>query len=206
MAALTPPNTITLRSPTKYTSSNSTAKTFQSPSIEWLSRTWTVSHSTLKMWRSAQNVRITYKPLDPLSSNPPRERIDDKVEYESLGGKGGVKSVSGIDTAETAGDGSVWTWRGKRWLALLSSHWELLGWGERTAADGTTERWMVSWFAATAFTKEGLDVLSDRKEGPSEGLAEEVLGVLGGLEARPVAQLVEKDMLPVAISLPWKGA
>jgi hypothetical protein len=203
MAATTPPNTITLRSPTKYIPKPTS--TPQTPSIEWLSRTWTVSHSTLKMWRSAQNVRITYKPLDPLTSNPPRERIDDKVEYESLGGKGGVKSVSGIDTAERAGDGSIWTWRGKRWLALLSSHWELLGWGERTGADGMTERWMVSWFAATTFTKEGLDILSDRKEGPSEGLVEEVLVALKALEARPVAELVERDMLPVAISLPWKG-
>jgi hypothetical protein len=80
-----------------------------------------------------------------------------------------------------------------------------LGWGQRTAADGMTERWMVSWFAATAFTKEGVDILSDRKEGPSEGLVEEVLVALKALEARPVAELVEKDMLPVAISLPWKG-
>lgn len=162
------------------------------------------------MWRSAQNVRITYSPLPPSSSKtttPPRERIDDKVEYESLGGdgKGGsVKSVSGVDTAETAGDGSVWMWRGKRWLALLSSHWELLGWGERTLADGSTERWMVSWFAATTFTKEGLDILSDRREGPSEETAEAVLAALKALEARPVAELVAKEMLPVAINLPWK--
>jgi hypothetical protein len=195
---------ITLRSPTKYSEAKGTA-TFQPPSLEWVCRTWSVSHSTLSMWRSAQNVRITYKPLEPLKGDPPRERIDDKVEYESLGGKGGVKSVSGIDTAETAGDGSIWTWRGKRWLALLSSHWELLGWGERTLADGTTERWMVSWFAATTFTKEGLDILSDRQEGPSKELAEEVLTALKGLEARLVADLVAKDMLPVAINLPWKG-
>lgn len=158
------------------------------------------------MWRSAQNVRITYRLLEPLDSNPPRERIDDKVEYESLGGKGGVRSVSGIDTAETAGDGSIWMWRGKRWLALLSSHWELLGWGERTLADGTIERWMVSWFAATAFTKEGLDILSDRKEGPSKETAEEILAALKTLEARHVADLVAKDMAPVAISLPWKSS
>ncbi|KAK0651653.1 hypothetical protein B0T16DRAFT_322386 [Cercophora newfieldiana] len=195
---------ITLRSPSRYASTKSTPA-FQPPSLEWLSRTWSVSHSTLKMWRSAQNVRITYKLLEPLKSDPPRERIDDKVEYENLSGKGGVKSVSGVDTAEIAGDGSIWTWRGKGLLALVSSHWELLGWGERTLADGTTERWMVSWFAATMFTKEGLDVLSDRKEGPSEGLADEVLAALKALEARPVAELVAKDMLPVAINLPWKG-
>jgi hypothetical protein len=64
---------------------------------------------------------------------------------------------------------------------------------------------MVSWFAATTFTKEGLDILSDRQEGPSKELAEEVLAALKGLEARPVADLVAKDMLPVAIRLPWKG-
>lgn len=199
MAAVTPPTTIALRSPTTYTSSTST---FTPPSLEWFCRTWSVSHSTLSMWRSARNVRITYKPLPP--HNDGRERIDDLVEYEHVSGKGSLKSVAGVDTAETAGDPGIWNWRGKGLLFFATSHWELLGWGERTLTDGTTERWIVFWFAATLFTKEGLDILSDRPEGTSPETASEILEKLKTLEAQPVADLVTKNMQPVSINLPWK--
>ncbi len=200
----TPPTPINLRDPSRYIPANKTV-IFTPPPHEWLHRTWCVSHSTLSMWRSARNVRITYKPLEPTTKDdPPRERVDDLVEYESLSGKGGVKSVAGVDTAVSAADSSVWTWRGKGWMFFLSSHWEILGWGERTLEDGRIERWLVTWFAATTFTKEGLDILSDRKEGTSEGTVKEVLAALQRLEAKPVAELCAKDMLPVAISVPWK--
>lgn len=193
---------ITLRSPSKYSPSNKS--TSRPPPIEWLQRTWSVSHSTLSMWRSARNVRITYAPLKSHSGNPPRERVDDLVEYENLNGRGGVKSVAGVDTAVKAGDGSVWVWRGKGLLSLVTSHWEILGWGESTLADGSTERWMVSWFAATMFTKEGLDILTDRREGTSKETVEGVMAKLKGLEATYVSELCEKNMKPVEISLPWK--
>ena len=202
------PPTITLRSPSKYIhpSTSPSASGFQPPPLTFVHRTWTVSHSTLSMWRTAQNVRITYGALPPTAKNksPPQERIDDLVEYESLSGKGTVKTIAGIDTAAKSGDCSVWDWRGKGLLALLSSRWELLGWGEQVLEDGTTERWMVSWFAATLFTGEGLDLLSDRRQGPSRETAEAVLKALGELEAREVAELVRETMKPVAISLPWK--
>ncbi|KAK0704794.1 hypothetical protein B0H67DRAFT_603837 [Lasiosphaeris hirsuta] len=191
---------ITLRSPTKYTPSTTTSST--SPPFEWLNRTWSVTHSTLSMWRSARNVRITYTPLEPTKTSLPR--VDDLVEYEHLSGNGSVKSVAGIDTAAAAGNSSVWSWRGKGWLFFVTSHWEILGWGERTRPDGEVERWLVSWFAATTFTKEGLDILTDRKEGVGEETAGEILQALKGLEAKRVVELVEKDMLPVKVSLPWK--
>ncbi|KAK1761067.1 hypothetical protein QBC47DRAFT_369001 [Echria macrotheca] len=196
------PEPITLRSPSRYTSPPKN-KTFTPPPLDFLCRTWAVSHSTLSMWRSAQNVRITYRPL-PASPKGNRERVDDLVEYEGLNTSAKkVKSVAGIDTAEQAGDGSVWTWRGKGLLALVSSHWELLGWGERVRPDGSSERWMVSWFAATLFTSEGLDILTDRREGPSQETVDAVLNALAGLEAKSVADLVANDMRPVAINLPW---
>ncbi|KAK5660728.1 hypothetical protein OQA88_12093 [Cercophora sp. LCS_1] len=195
------PDGVILRSPSKYASSSGIS--FKPPSLEWLTRTWSVTHSTLSMWRSARNVRITYKPLPP-SKDGARERIDDLVEYEKLDGKGVVKSVAGTDTVETVGDATSWNWRGKGLLGLLTSHWEVLGWGERTLVDGTTERWVVTWFAATLFTKEGLDIYCDRKEGVSQETVDAILAQFKRLEAKSVADLVTKDMVPVAINLPWK--
>ncbi|KAM7193389.1 hypothetical protein V8F20_008439 [Naviculisporaceae sp. PSN 640] len=220
MANINPPK-ITLRLPSKYSSSSSSpspSTDFQSPPLEWLHRTWSVTHSTLSMWRSARNVRITYKPLPPTHpSGSGPARLDDLVEYESSSapkpsdpnfpssrGRGIIKSIAGIDTAVSATDSSSWNWRGKGLLWLIGSHWEILGWGERDLPDGKgKERWVVTWFEATLFTKEGVDIYSDRREGGSRELVAEILGELGGLEgARELVRICE-DMKEVEISLPW---
>jgi hypothetical protein len=164
------------------------------------------------MWRTARNVRISYTPLPPKpaasSSSPadPLPRNQDLVEYESSSGKGGVKTVSGANSASgPAYDGSC-EWRGRGWLFFVTSHWEVLGWGERTlpGQSGGVERWAVTWFAATLFTKEGIDVYSDRKEGISEALLGEIMAALKGLAAKELVVMCEKDMRPVEIKLPWK--
>lgn len=150
-------------------------------------------------------MRITYAPLSPNSFSG-AQRIDDLVEYESLNGKGGVKSVAGVDTASQPDNTGAWDWRGKGWLFFVSSHWEVLGWGERplAGADGGVERWVVTWFAPTLFTKEGVDVYSDRREGVAKETLDEIMRALKELDAKPVAQMCEQDMRPVAIQLPWK--
>ncbi|KAK3321119.1 hypothetical protein B0T19DRAFT_259059 [Cercophora scortea] len=204
----TPPTDITIRLPSKYTSSTTTTTTttpFAPPPLEWLYRTWSVTHSNLSLWLTARNVRITYKPHPPTTGTPPKHRIDDLVEYEARSGKGGVKTVKGVDTATSPGETGVWQWRGKGWLTLLTSHWEVLGWGERAAPDGEVERWVVTWFAATTFTKEGVDIYSDRKEGGSEELVADILAALRAVEAKPLAEMcAEGKLVPVEISLPWK--
>ncbi|KAI3398495.1 hypothetical protein diail_9019 [Diaporthe ilicicola] len=220
---------IILRIPSKYASSSSSSSpssTFSPPALDWLHRTWTVTHSTLSMWRTARNVRITYSPMPGSASGRPR--IDDLVQYErktSGKGKGGVKTVQGVDTA-SGDDPAGWDWRGKGLLGFVTSHWEVLGWGERdvvaaaaAAGEGEgeggqgqgqgqgarpkKERWAVTWFAPTLFTKEGVDLYSDRKEGMSPALAEEILAALKGMGAAPLAQMVEADMKEVEVRLPW---
>ena len=206
MASTTPPSTITIRSPTTYPTASSDAS-FVPPPPEWLIRTWSVTHSTLPMWRTAQNVRISYKAVPPKPSSTggaPAPRNEDRVEYESADGKGGVKSVSGGNTGSAETAGGVWDWRGKSWLFFVTSHWEILGWGERPHKDGGVERWVVTWFAKTIFSAEGIDIYSDRKEGCSKETVEEVLASLGKVGAKPVADLVAKDMREVKIELPWK--
>ncbi|KAG6217016.1 hypothetical protein E4U50_004685 [Claviceps purpurea] len=193
---------IVLALPSKYISStsqeNNSAGPSPSPTIEWLSRTWTVTHSTLSMWRSARNVRITYKPLPSKDDSKPR--LDDLVEYEPTDRRGVLKTVTGIDTLAPGGG---WNWRGKGWLCFVSSHWEILGWGESTTADGKTERWAVTWFAPTVFTKEGLDVYSDCAEGLSDETYRRVEEALRKSEAKQLAEMTARDMKPVEVSLPW---
>ncbi|KAI8949321.1 hypothetical protein F4801DRAFT_591194 [Xylaria longipes] len=205
------PSTISLRAPSKYLPDPSKASTtsnepFVTPPNEWLWDTWTVTHSTLSMWRSAQNVRITYTPRDtpsPADGNSPAVN-DNIVEYEKKNGKGGVRSVLGIEKPDPNVPGA-WNWRGKGWLAIASSHWEILGWGERPLSSGEgVERWAVTWFAPTLFTEEGVDIYSDREEGLDKATADDIIEALKQLKAPKLVQLVEKKMQEVAISLPWK--
>lgn len=204
--AASPPTDVTIHAPTKYT--NAALPSTPSPPLEWLHRTWTVTHSTLAMWRSSRNVRITYRPLAPRPDGTPR--IDDLVEYEPITAAGAptgkLKSVAGTDTAATPETAASWNWRGSGLLFWVTSHWEVLGWGERPLPDGGVERWAVTWFAPTMFTKEGLDVYCDRREGLSEETYGLVLEALKGLEAKAVAEMVGKDMKSVALELPWKEA
>ncbi|CAJ2511453.1 Uu.00g070780.m01.CDS01 [Anthostomella pinea] len=208
------PNTISLRAPSKYSSDASKAPTttsgepFVTPPLAWLWRTWSVTHSTLSMWRSAKNVRITYKPL----SSPPDAATattanDNLVEYEKSSGKGGVKSVAGVEKPDANIPGA-WNWRGKGLLAIASSHWEVLGWGEREILDGVgeeRERWAVTWFAPTLFTQEGVDIYSDRKEGLSKETVDGIMKALRELKDAPkVVEMVEKSMQEVEITLPWQ--
>jgi hypothetical protein len=190
---------VTLRPPSKYASA---AAATPAPTPAWLHRTWAVTHSTLKMWRSAQNVRITYAPLAPKADGS--LRVDDLVEYESnKPGKAGVSTVRGVDTsagpAPREGEGATaWDWRGRGWLFFVSSHWEVLGWGETAAG----EAWAVTWFAPTVFSQEGVDLYSSRKEGMSEELYQEVRKLLEGLDG--VGPMVKNGLQAVDIKLPWQ--
>ncbi|KAK6844968.1 hypothetical protein PG995_015078 [Apiospora arundinis] len=220
--SIQPPSSISLRAPSVYLTDKSQPSTtdgaaFVSPPLEWLYRTWSVTHSTLPMWRSARNVRITYKPL-PSTAKPGEVHIDDLVEYEKANKSGAYKTVAGVDKPDPTVPAS-WNWRGKGWLVIASSHWEVLGWGERpltsavasaSASAGeqpvaTVERWVVTWFAATLFTPEGIDIYSDRPEGLSPETVAGVTAALKSLQSAPkVVEYVEKDLREIQIQLPWK--
>lgn len=135
---------------------------------------------------------------------------DNLVEYEKKSGKGGVKRVEGIERPD-ANIPAAWTWRGKGWLMIASSHWEVLGWGERPLLGAVgdmgegAERWAVTWFAPTLFTQEGVDIYSDRKEGLSKETVDGIMKAFKELKDAPkLVELVEKQMQEVAIDLPWK--
>ncbi|KAG4429741.1 hypothetical protein IFR05_014775 [Cadophora sp. M221] len=189
------PTTIILRAPSVYnkeaqTGSGAGGNTWHPPPLAWLERTWTVTHSTLPMWRKAKNVRITYKLLPPGSSSSEPVLIDDEVTSEPTAETWlpQPKSIRGVDTPDpSVPGGGAWNWRGRGWLRIASSHWEVLGWGEYEG-----EKWVVTWFEKSLFTPAGVDVYSERRGGVSKGLVEEIRRCIREGEAgREVGELCD---------------
>ncbi|CZT25100.1 uncharacterized protein RCC_10829 [Ramularia collo-cygni] len=145
---------------------------YQNPTIPWLSETWHVTHSTLPMWKSKKNVRIQYTPMEPSAPSIPKDqtdRIDDLVTYQSADATTDkISSIRGIDKAAVGDSRGEWDWRGKGWLMIASSHWEVLAWGEE---GGSGNKYVVTMFAKTLFTPAGIDVYSQN----SAGVAAETL-------------------------------
>jgi len=118
------------------------------------------------MWNKNQNVVITYTPVPDTFPT----QIDDVVTYQSVGSTK-TKSVHGLDKPfdvhNTTPEGKkedaeglasmAYAWRGKGWLMIASSKWEILGWGEEA---GTGNSWVVTYFAKTLFTPAGVDFYS----------------------------------------------
>ncbi|KAK0279075.1 hypothetical protein LTR35_008810 [Friedmanniomyces endolithicus] len=160
---------------------------YLSPTLSWLTETCHVTHSTLPMWKNKRNVRIQYTPLPPSTGSnfaaSETDRIDDLVTYQSLTGDK-VTTLHGVDklatTTSTGSNGDAkdaWDWRGKGWLKIAGSHWEVLGWGEEVA---TGNKWVVTEFAKTLFTPAGVDVYSQRREGLQQVTLEGIKRALEG--------------------------
>ena len=159
---------------------------FKPPPMEFLKGHWKITHSSLPLWKDKKNVTIDYTPLAPSSSGV--VCIDDWTKYMTMSSSA-VKSVHGVDTPSPNNPGAF-DWRGKGWLKIASSHWELLGWG---AVEELGDRgvWMVSYFQKTLFTPAGIDIYSRSERGLDEGLLKEVKATLGRLEAEDVSKLVK---------------
>ena len=136
------------------------------------------------MWQSNQNVIITYTILDK-DTTEDAPKIDDLVTYSPLNNPAKLKSVRGIDTPDPTVP-AAYNWRGKGWLMIASSHWEVLGWGEE---DGG---WMVTFFAKTLFTPAGIDVYARRKGGLSEALLKRITTEVGSLGDATFQELAGK--------------
>jgi hypothetical protein len=137
------------------------------------------------MWRSARNVRITYTPLP--GSDP--VQLDDLVEYNPLNSEK-AKSVRGVDKPEAGG--WAYKWRGRGWLVIAGSRWEVLGYGteEREGGDGEgANEWVVTFFAKTLFTPAGLDLYSRSEKRLGEGTVEGIKKALEGLGDVEVGRL-----------------
>jgi len=187
---------VSLRVPGKY-QPISESSTVSPPALDWLHQKWTVTHSTLKRWRTAQNLSITYGGLRGTDGGS--ARISDVVAYQAKGkGPSKVKTISGVDTV--ADNTLIWDWRGAGVLKLISCRWEIIGWGEREQNGKGKERWVVTWFAPTLFTEEGVDIYCDNEEGMSEELSGLIRDGLEALEAKELAKLVRENLKEVHIN------
>lgn len=133
------------------------------------------------MWKSRRNVSITYKPQAQVSPL----RIDDVVSYQTLTSNRS-KTVVGVDTM--SGDTGAWNWRGKGWLALASSHWEVLGYGDMERE----HQWAVTYFAKTLFTPAGIDVYCRKKEGLGHDMIQQIMNAVAAIEDGKVKGLARK--------------
>ncbi|CAE6468704.1 unnamed protein product [Rhizoctonia solani] len=127
--------------------------------IERFMGKWHVVHSTLSLWKSRSDVTITYSGLD-ISTSSDIVKFDDIVEYRSRASPGSAKSrVVGVDklAAKPHGappnyaSGASYHWRGKGWLMIVTSNWQVLGYDPDLG-------WAVTYFSKTLFTPAGLDV------------------------------------------------
>lgn len=162
---------------------------YTSPNISFLQGSWHVTHSTLPMWKSKRNVKITYTalaPSTPDASPDQTDRLDDVVSYQGLDSDK-LHTVHGVDKASGGiGVTDVWDWRGKGWLMIASSHWEVLGWADKGADQ---DSWVVTYFAKTLFTPAGIDFYSRRKEGLSEQTVRDIKAALGRVDNEDVRRL-----------------
>jgi hypothetical protein len=147
------------------------------------------------MWKKNRNVVITYTVIP----NTTPAQIDDVVTYQPLTSDS-KKTVHGVDkpfdvpntsTSVEPGPASMaYSWRGKGWLMIASSKWEILGYGDE---DGG---WVVTYFAKTLFTPAGVDFYS--RKGPlSAEMVESIkagLAGLGGEVAKLAGELFEIKM------------
>ncbi|KAL8681571.1 MAG: hypothetical protein Q9186_002311 [Xanthomendoza sp. 1 TL-2023] len=139
------------------------------------------------MWKSKRNLTITYTPLPPSStSSSSLPQLNDLVRYQTLTSSN-FKTIEGVDTASPGGKGGDWDWRGKGWLKVVTSHWEVLGWGDlppdqKEDGEGEAEgnQWAVTYFAKTLFTPWGIDIYSRRKEGVGEEVVKRIREELAG--------------------------
>ncbi|KAM0790945.1 hypothetical protein ACM66B_004250 [Microbotryomycetes sp. NB124-2] len=129
---------------------------------------WRVVASTLPLWKDKKNVVIEYNSIKGQHSTT----IDDKVSYNKRSDKTGttpstvhgvdkLTSVDGINLKSESGGklvaGPRWKWRGKGWLMIASSRWQVLGHNLTSSAPADAE-WVVTYFASTLFTPAGLDI------------------------------------------------
>lgn len=153
------------------------------------------------MWKKSRNVRITYTAIP--STQP--AQIDDVVTYQSLGAEK-IKTVHGVDkpfdvpnTASASGTegGEVaslgYNWRGKGWLVIATSKWEILGYGDE---EGTDNSWVVTYFAKTLFTPAGVDFYSRKGNLTSQTIESIKAGLagLGGDVAKLAVEVFEVQM------------
>ncbi|KIW00549.1 uncharacterized protein PV09_07904 [Verruconis gallopava] len=207
MAANAVPTTVSIRSPSAHTlaGAKNVKPPISPPTVEWMSGTWHVTHSTLSMWKDRFGVRITYTPL---SSSIRKEKkafpnLKDVVEYQNTPG-GRYSSVNGVSRSVTVpdlGTGWAFSWRGKGLLMIANSQWEVLGYGTDLSgassdAEGQGRDWIVTYFGETIFTPAGIDIYCRSEDGVSAECLEAIKAELAKFE-RPSLKRLSTELFAI---------
>ena len=132
---------------------------------------------------------IQYTPLEPSSPSIPKEntdRLDDLVTSQPLNSDK-ISTICGIDKVAGSGDSrGEWDWRGRGWLKIAGSHWEVLGSGEE---EGSENKWVVTMFAKTLFTPAGIDVYSKDRGGVQAETLENIKKALAEVDDGDVKKM-----------------
>ena len=86
-----------------------------------------------------------------------------------------------------------YNWRGKGWLVIATSKWEILGYGDE---EGTDNSWVVTYFAKTLFTPAGVDFYSRKGNLTSQTIESIKAGLaeLSGDVAKLAGEVFEVQM------------
>jgi len=179
MAEETASSSLNFRPPSSSPAASARPASFEPPPLDFLQGLWHVTHSTFPMWKSNRNVTVTYTLREF-----PAGTIDDLVEYQPLRSDK-HKSVEGIDTPD-AKTSAAYTWRGKGWLRIASSRWEILGYGSE---DGG---WAVTFFQKTLVSPAGIDIYARRRGGLSEDLLDRIKAEIKAMNDPALEKQVEQ--------------
>ena len=72
-------------------------------------------------------------------------------------------------------------WRGRGWLVVASSRWQLLGYGNGSAEGDDDPAWAVTFFEQTLFTPAGIDIYARTSDGLPTALVEQITSGLTSL-------------------------
>ncbi|MFI5663816.1 hypothetical protein [Streptomyces sp. NPDC051684] len=115
-----------------------------------LTGTWHIVCSSFPMWQGERrtSATFTYAPLPGGSSGA--QKMSDVVRYRIRNGR--RRRIRGVDTRLTGRAGSVYRWRGRGVLRVLSSEWEV-------REVGADDAWAVIVFSRSLVTPAGVDVV-----------------------------------------------
>ena len=129
-----------------------------------LEGTWFVLATNFPMWTKGRRMqpRFVYSHFRGVEG---RETFDSTVEYVE-GGR--ARTIVGVETCVGPGR---YRWRGKGWLGLFTSRWQII-------AATRDEQLLAISFEATLFTPAGIDLISRTKH-PDEDAVARLVSTMG---------------------------
>ena len=142
-------------------------------SLEELKGRWYIHLTNFPMWLKGNRTNPTFNYT--IQEKNGVVGLNDEVSFLK---KGKQTAIHGFDTPLNIGN-TKFEWRGKGWMKILKSRWEILH---------TTEEWAIIYFEKTLFTPKGYDVIA-RNETLSKELLIEINTKLEILNIVPLTNI-----------------